>query len=137
MSWPKTLTRARRLVDQRGDDADERGLAGAVRPEQREEIALLDVEVDAFQGLHAILVGLDEAADGERIHRARKAYHGGCDSRRAIDRSRRSLEQSLERSAALDLSSSRQARSAEAACEVHDAPGRETPSRRGRVSLAS
>ena len=39
------------LGDERHDDADGGGLAGAVRPEQREEVALLDVEVDAAQRL--------------------------------------------------------------------------------------
>ena len=63
---------AGRLVHQRGDDADQRGLAGAVGTEQREEIALLDVEVDALQRLDTILVGLDETADRQRIHRARE-----------------------------------------------------------------
>ncbi|MBV6418439.1 MAG: hypothetical protein CMLOHMNK_03283 [Steroidobacteraceae bacterium] len=52
---------ATRLVDERGRDADQRGLAGAVRAEQREEIAFLHLEIDALQGLHAIPVGLDEA----------------------------------------------------------------------------
>src|SRR5262249_3115357 len=64
------LTRG--LAHERGNDADQRGLARAVRPEQREEIALLDVEVDAFQRLHTILIGLDEPADGQGIHRARE-----------------------------------------------------------------
>ena len=54
MSWPKTRDVARRLLDERGDDADRRGLAGAVRAEQREEIALLDVEVDAPERVHAV-----------------------------------------------------------------------------------
>jgi hypothetical protein len=36
------------LVDQRGDDADGRGLAGAVRPQQGEEIALVDLEIDGL-----------------------------------------------------------------------------------------
>src|SRR5262249_2364911 len=59
------------LVDERGDDADERRLAGAVGPEQREEIPLLDVEVDALQGLDAVPVGLGESADGEGVHGGR------------------------------------------------------------------
>ena len=48
------------LVDQRSDDADCGGFAGAVRPQQREEIAFLDRQVDALQGLDAVLVGLGE-----------------------------------------------------------------------------
>ena len=37
-------------------------------PEQREEIALLDVEVDALERLDAVLVGLGESANRECIH---------------------------------------------------------------------
>jgi hypothetical protein len=36
-------------VDDAADDADQRGLAGAVGAEQREDLAALDVEVDALQ----------------------------------------------------------------------------------------
>src|SRR5208282_2356105 len=46
--------RAAALVDERSDDADQRGLAGAVWTEQRKKIALLDVEVDTAQCLHAV-----------------------------------------------------------------------------------
>src|SRR5205814_1237251 len=37
-------------ADQSGDDVDQRGLAGAVRPEQPEELALIDLEADAGKG---------------------------------------------------------------------------------------
>ncbi len=70
------------LVHQRGDDADERGLTGAVGTEQREEVALLDVEVDATQRLDTILVSLDETADRQRIHRARRLARGSARSLR-------------------------------------------------------
>ena len=50
------------LVDERGDDPDERGLAGAVGSEQREEVAPLDLEVDALERLHAVSVGLGQSA---------------------------------------------------------------------------
>ena len=40
------------------DDADQRGLAGAVRPEQREDLAALDVQIDAVQRLETGAVGL-------------------------------------------------------------------------------
>ena len=53
---------AARLVDERGDDADDGRLAGAVRPEQREEIALLDFEIDALERLDAVFVDLGELA---------------------------------------------------------------------------
>ena len=52
-----------------GEDAVEvqhqRGLAGAVRPEQRDPLALVDVQVDAEQRLVAVGVGVGEAADVE------------------------------------------------------------------------
>src|SRR4029079_13061412 len=54
------LDLAAALVDQRGDDADCSGLAGAVRPQQREEIALFDRQVDALERLDAVLIGLGE-----------------------------------------------------------------------------
>ena len=71
MSWPNTRASPAALVHQRGDDADQRGLARAVGAEQREEIALLDVEVDALQRLHAVLVDLGESAYRECIHERR------------------------------------------------------------------
>ena len=65
------LDRAAGLVDERGDDADERGLAGAVRTQQREEIALLDLEIDTFERLDAVFVDLGELAKDEGLHRSR------------------------------------------------------------------
>jgi hypothetical protein len=59
------------LVDQRGDDADGGGLAGAVRSEQREEIALGDLEVDGFERFDAVFVSLGELAKDEGLHRSR------------------------------------------------------------------
>ena len=46
------------------EDLDERGLAGAVRAEQREHLAAADLEVDAVERLHAV-VGLAQAADAD------------------------------------------------------------------------
>ncbi len=43
----------------------QRGLAGAVRAEQRDPLALLDVQVDAVERLVAVGVGEGEAADVE------------------------------------------------------------------------
>jgi hypothetical protein len=40
MSWPSAITRPLRRRDDAADDVDQRGLAGAVRPEQREDLAL-------------------------------------------------------------------------------------------------
>ena len=62
ISWPNTSTDAAGLVDQRGGDADGRGLAGAVRPQQREKIALLDLEVDGFERFDAVFVDFGELA---------------------------------------------------------------------------
>ena len=61
------------LVDERGDDADEGRLAGAVRTQEREEIALLDLEIDAFERLDAVFVDLGELAEDEGVHRSRVA----------------------------------------------------------------
>src|SRR5438445_13531894 len=40
------------------DDADQRGLAGAVRPQQRKDLAANDIEIDVLQRLEAGAVGL-------------------------------------------------------------------------------
>ena len=50
-------------VDDAADDADQRGLAGAVGPEQREDLAAADVEVDVLERLEARGVGLADVAD--------------------------------------------------------------------------
>src|ERR1700733_11629781 len=39
------------------NDADQRGLAGAVRSEQREDLALLDLQIDVLQRLEAGAIG--------------------------------------------------------------------------------
>ena len=101
MSWPNTRASPGGLVDERGDDADQRGLAGAVGAEQREEIALLDVEVDALQRLDAVLVGLGESAYRECIHRRKgsglaPASASGRHERAAL-RARRVAGQCLRR----------------------------------------
>ena len=44
---------AARVADEAGDRVDERRLAGAVRPDQADELALLDVDVDVVDGAHA------------------------------------------------------------------------------------
>src|SRR6266852_1547513 len=46
------------------DDADQRGLAGAVRPEQRKNLAALDFQVDAIQRLEAGAIDLRQIGDG-------------------------------------------------------------------------
>ena len=53
---------ARRLLGA-ADGAQQRRLAGAVGAEERDDLALLDVEVDAEQHLHAVVVHVHVAAD--------------------------------------------------------------------------
>ena len=57
--------RAGGRIDDAADDADQRGLAGAVRPEQRENLAAPDLQVDALQRLEARGVGLRKISDGD------------------------------------------------------------------------
>ena len=52
---------ALRRLGQAGDDVDQRGLAGAVRPDEEAQLALLDREVDAVEGLEAVEVDDDAA----------------------------------------------------------------------------
>ena len=65
MSWPSTVTVPAVGVDDAADDADQRGLAGAVGPEQREDLAAPDVEVDVLQRLEARGIGLGQVGDGD------------------------------------------------------------------------
>ena len=57
---PADCHRARRRGDDAADDVDQRGLAGAVRPEQREDLAAADLQVDALQRLEAGGIGFGE-----------------------------------------------------------------------------
>src|SRR4051812_47640848 len=59
-------------VDEAADDADQRGLARAVRTEQREDLAAVDVEIDALERLKAGRIGLREIGDGK------DGIHGDC-----------------------------------------------------------
>ena len=52
-------------VDDAADDADQRGLAGAVGSEQGKDLALADLEVDAFERGMSGRVGLGELLDGD------------------------------------------------------------------------
>jgi hypothetical protein len=68
---------SRRRTRQTGEDADQRRLAGAVRAEQAEELALLDVEADVVEGAHVAAsrgVGLGDVDE-------RDGRHGGRDCR--------------------------------------------------------
>jgi len=51
--------------DQGGQDPDDRGLTGAVRPEQRKHVALADAEVDAVED-DLLAVSLAQACHGNR-----------------------------------------------------------------------
>src|SRR4051812_11010209 len=60
---------AARRVDDAADDADQRRLPGAVRAEQREDLARIDSEIDALQRLEARGVGLGQIRDrDDRLH---------------------------------------------------------------------
>src|SRR5262249_31402329 len=69
---------ARRLVEA-ADHVHQRRLAGAGRPHDRDELAGLDVEVDAAQGVHLVrahAVDLGELADAD--HGAAASYLPGA-----------------------------------------------------------
>src|SRR6202049_3235967 len=55
------------------DDADQRGLAGAVRSQQRKYLAALDFQVDVIERLEAGAVDLRQVGDGDN------RGHGGLD----------------------------------------------------------
>ena len=63
VSWPSTSTVPEVGPDDAADDADERSLAGAVRTEQREDLAGPDVERHALQRVLPVGVGLGEVRD--------------------------------------------------------------------------
>ena len=63
--------RAGRRRHDPADDADQRGLAGAVRPEQRENLALVDVEIDALECLEPGSIGLG------KVRNRNDRRHGG------------------------------------------------------------
>ena len=53
-------------LDDAADRLQQRALAGAVRAEQRDDLALLDVEVDVEQHLPVVVAGVD-AADEQQV----------------------------------------------------------------------
>ena len=65
------LDHAAGFIDQGGCDANQGGLAGAVWAQQREEIALVDVEIYRLERLDAVFVDLGELAENEGMHRSR------------------------------------------------------------------
>ena len=54
-----------RGINDAADDADQRGLARAVRAQQRQYLALFNLQVDALQRLKAGRIGLGQALDGD------------------------------------------------------------------------
>ncbi len=63
MSWPSADHLARGRGDDAADDVDQRGLARAVRAQQGEDLALVDIQCGALQGLYAGGVGLGQVLD--------------------------------------------------------------------------
>ena len=60
-----------------GDRAQQRRLAGAVGPDEGDDLAALDVEVDAVQHLHAAVRDVDVAADQQRVSSLTRGHSGG------------------------------------------------------------
>jgi hypothetical protein len=68
------------------NNADQRGLAGPVRSQQRKYLAAADVEIDAAERLEAGRIALRQAFDGnDRLHGGGIFESGQC--RRHIGRS--------------------------------------------------
>ena len=72
---------ARRRPVEAAEDVQERGLARARRPDDRQPVAAVDGQVDAAQGLHG-RIGAERAAAARAARRP-----GGCRSRRRGDAS--------------------------------------------------
>ena len=69
-SWPSTVARPAVGAQERGEDADERRLARAVGPEQPEDGARLDLEVEAVER--------DDVAEGVRGRPSARIARGRC-----------------------------------------------------------
>jgi hypothetical protein len=52
--------RAGRRIDDAADDVDQRGLAGAIWPQQREDLATPYLKVDALERLKSGRIGFDD-----------------------------------------------------------------------------
>src|SRR3974377_815656 len=68
------LHRARRRIDDAANDADQGRFAGPIRAEQRENLAVTDVEIDVFERLESGGVNLSETRDGNG---GRRGGHDG------------------------------------------------------------
>src|SRR6185437_1577044 len=73
---PKNASGTAGLIDEGGDDTDERRFTGAVGAEKREEIALLDIEVHALERLYPVFVGLGQSANRQCIHGGKDRISG-------------------------------------------------------------
>ena len=51
-------------VGDAADDADQRGLAGAVRPQQRKNLAAADLQIDVVQRLEPGAIGFGQICNG-------------------------------------------------------------------------
>ena len=69
-------------LEQRGQHADQRGLAGAVRPQQGVDDAGLDLQADAGQRLDGAESLLDPVGAHDRLHRMDRAQRTAAGSRR-------------------------------------------------------
>ena len=67
MSWPSRKMAPFDASWMPADGAQQRRLAGAVRAEEGDELALLDVEVDVEQHLRAVVGDVDVAADDHLV----------------------------------------------------------------------
>ena len=67
VSCPKMVTLPRAGPREARQDAQQRGLARAVAPEQRQARARLDAEADVAQG-RIVAVELPDARDLDRVH---------------------------------------------------------------------
>ena len=67
------------LVDERTNDADCRGLACTIGTEECIEIACFDSEVDSFQRLVAVRIGLGKFLDRQCSHGDAYCIRGGYD----------------------------------------------------------
>src|SRR5580704_4796046 len=56
--------RALARIGDAADDADQRGLAGAVRSQQREDLAAVNLQVNAVEGLETGAIGLGQIGNG-------------------------------------------------------------------------
>ena len=70
MRWPWKVISPERILLQAGDGAQDRGLAGAVGADQRDGLALVDVERHALQRIDVVVVELDVREREKLRHRS-------------------------------------------------------------------